>query len=76
MTYVTATSGGYGKCVPSTRISKSIDMCLMMTGMILICINSINIIKYNNIIKIILHLQNENIAVLKNSHESFFEIIM
>ena len=46
MTYVTATSGGYGKCVPSTKISKSIDMCLMMTGMILICINSINIIKH------------------------------
>ena len=46
MTYVTATSGGYGKCVPSTRILKSIDMCLMVTGMILICINSINIIKH------------------------------
>ena len=46
MTYVTATSGGYGKCFPSTRISKSIDMCLMITGMILICINSINTIKH------------------------------
>ena len=68
-TYVTATSVGYGKRVPSTKISKFIDMFLMMAGMIMVCINTA-LISCSILGDFHFHLENENIAVLKNSHES------
>ena len=67
--YVTATSVGYGEHVPSTKISKFIDMFLMMAGVIMVCINTA-LISYSILGDFHLHLQNKNIAVLKNSHES------
>ena len=69
MTYVTASSVGYGKRVPSNIIAKSIDMLLMMTGMIMICLNTV-LITSSVTGDFHLHLENENIAVLKNSYEA------
>ena len=68
-TYVTASSVGYGKRVPSTVIAKSIDMLLMMTGMIMICLNTV-LITSSVTGDFHLHLENQNIAVLKNSYEA------
>ena len=68
-TYVTATSVGYGERVPSTKISKFIDMFLMMAGVIMVCINTA-LISCSILGDFHLHLQNKNIAVLKSLHES------
>ena len=68
-TYVTASSVGYGKRVPSTIIAKSIDIFLMMTGMIMICLNTV-LITSSATGDFHLHLENENIAVLKDSYEA------
>ena len=68
-TYVTATSVGYGERVPSTKISKFIDMFLMMAGVIMVCINTA-LISCSILGDFHLLLRNKNIAVLKNSHES------